>query len=113
MARDNTHGLVQEDIKALLSSIGTASRPIPNTKRSKEYCLIHDGQHFPPKFVLIQAFLEAKRSRALPFPKMLRHLSGGPPTNDPLKTLGFDVQKCRCRNNIGHLVFTDTSSSAK
>jgi hypothetical protein len=53
--------------------------------------------HYPPKYVLAQAhFIQTG--------KKLEHLKGGPKTNNPLRGLGYVVEKCdqipACQNLV-------------
>jgi hypothetical protein len=62
---------------------------VPRNRRSTRYCLIHNGKHYPPKYVLALAVQHAT-GRSL---KPDEH-SGGAETNSRLRKLGFTVEAC-------------------
>lgn len=62
---------------------------VPKNRRSTRFCLIHNGRHFPPKYVLALAVQHAT-GRSL---KPDEH-SGGAETNSRLRRLGFTVEAC-------------------
>lgn len=64
---------------------------VPSRRQGREYCLVADGKHFPPKYAIALAhriatgdFLSSDR------------FSGGKESNDFLERRGFDVVKCDC-----------------
>ena len=64
---------------------------VPSRRRGRDYCLVADGKHFPPKYTIALAhriatgeFLSSDR------------FSGGRESNDFLERRGFDVIKCDC-----------------
>ncbi len=66
---------------------------VPKTRRSTRFCLIHNGGHYPPKYVIALAVQHAT-GRSL---KPDEH-SGGAETNSRLRKLGFTVEACdQCR----------------
>jgi hypothetical protein len=62
---------------------------VPKTRRSTRFCLIHNGRHYPPKYVLALA-VEHATGRAL----QPHEHSGGAETNSRLRKLGFTVKAC-------------------
>jgi hypothetical protein len=64
---------------------------IPRRRASTKFCLVHNGRHFAPKYVISEA------CRAL-MPDGLdpQLFSGGVETNDVLAALGFTVVPCTC-----------------
>lgn len=64
---------------------------IPPQRRSRDYCLVADGKHFPPKYTIALA-------HRLATGEYLRsdRFSGGPESNDFLRRRGFDVVACNC-----------------
>ena len=64
---------------------------VPSRRRGRDYCLVADGKHFPPKYTIALAhriatgkFLSSDR------------FSGGRESNDFLERRGFKVVKCGC-----------------
>ena len=74
---------------------------------STKFCLLRDGVHFPPKYVVAEA---ARRSLG----RALRpdELSGGPQTNELLKGLGFDVVACPCGGLVPPSLPKDLASAS-
>ena len=68
---------------------------MPPRRRSRGYCLVTDGKHFPPKYTIAFA-------HRLATGEYLRsdRFSGGQESNDFLRCRGFDVIPCNCRG--GH-----------
>jgi len=60
---------------------------IPKTRKSKDFCVEHEGLHYAPKALLSYA----SNGRLQP-----GDFSGGPETNEKLKALGFEVVDCNC-----------------
>ncbi len=73
-------------------ALGTILREgVPPPRRSRDYCVLMDGNHFPPKYTIALAhrvatgeFLSSDR------------FSGGREANDFLERRGFDVVQCGC-----------------
>ncbi|MCY4136864.1 MAG: hypothetical protein OXF56_01185 [Rhodobacteraceae bacterium] len=77
-------------------NIGTAlshilREGVPARRRSRDYCLVADGKHFPPKYTIALAhqiatgeFLGSER------------FTGGKESNEFLERRDFDVVKCNC-----------------
>ena len=64
---------------------------VPSRRRGRDYCVVVDGNHFPPKYTIALAhrvatgkFLSSDR------------FSGGNESNDFLKRRGFEVVTCVC-----------------
>lgn len=69
-------------------------RDIPARRRSKDYCLIYGGKHYPPKYVISIANIYANDIEL----KSTRFNSGECPTcaNPFLRSRGFEVIDCGC-----------------
>lgn len=67
------------------------SEGFPRKRRSTKHCLVYDGRHFAPKYIISEA------CRAF-YPDGLDPdlFSGGPETNQVLEALGFHVELCQC-----------------
>ena len=81
--------LTKKNIDAALTRILRAG--VPSQRRGRQYCLVVDGEHFPPKYTIALAhriatgeFLNSDR------------FSGGRESNDFLERRGFEVVKCGC-----------------
>ena len=79
----------KKNIDVALSTI--LREGVPSRRRGREYCVLVDGNHFPPKYTIALAhrvatgeFLSSDR------------FSGGRESNDFLERRGFDVIKCGC-----------------
>ena len=64
---------------------------VPSRRRGRDYCLVEDGKHFPPKYTIALAH----RIAAGEFLNSDR-FSGGKESNDFLERLDFKVVKCGC-----------------
>ena len=64
---------------------------VPSRRRGRDYCLVADGKHFPPKYTIALAHRIAKGE----FLSSDR-FSGGKESNDFLERLDFKVVKCGC-----------------
>ena len=77
---------------------------VPPQRNSRDYCLVEDGCHFPPKYTISLA-QEIAAGRCL----RSDEFSGGPESNSFLESCGFNVVECNCggRNyeNSGTSVF--------
>lgn len=67
---------------------------IPKLQRSKKWCLVLGGAHYPPKYVYELAVEHLTGERLLPN----KH-SGGPETNHRLSDAGFVIARCACGGN--------------
>jgi hypothetical protein len=66
---------------------------IPDNRRSRDYCLIHDdGDHYPPKYVISLGHKFATGS-LLP----AKDFSGGVETNEFVRAHEFQTARCGCR----------------
>ena len=81
--------IAKKNIDTALSHI--LREGVPSLRRSRDYCLVAYGEHFPPKYTVALAhriatgeFLSSDR------------FSGGRESNDFLERRGFDVIKCGC-----------------
>jgi hypothetical protein len=59
---------------------------IPRKRRSKKWCLVSDGKHYPPKYVLALAVERLSGKQLLP-----HEHSGGDETNNILRALGYEI----------------------
>lgn len=64
---------------------------IPTRRKSTDHCMVFQGIHFPPKFVIS---LAAKYANEKELPAS--QFSGGPETNNFLLQRSFDVVECTC-----------------
>ena len=79
----------KKNIEVALRSI--LREGVPSRRRGRDYCVVADGGHFPPKYTIALAhriatgkFLSSDR------------FSGGRESNDFLRRRGFDVVDCDC-----------------
>ena len=70
---------------------------IPPQRRSRKYCLVANGNHFPPKQAISIAHAVATGEFLSP-----HRFSGGVESNDFLRRRGFDVVKCGCGGGVEH-----------
>jgi hypothetical protein len=77
----------KSDVKHALQQIDRHG--VPRNRRSTRYCLIHNGRHYPPKYVLALAVQRATGRALQP-----HEHSGGVETNSRLRELGFTVEAC-------------------
>lgn len=75
------------DIEAAIGMIRRDG--VPGKRKSRGYCLVSGGAHFPPKYVISVAYEVAEG-------KPLGRFMGGEPTNGFLKRRGFEVVACIC-----------------
>ena len=64
---------------------------VPRSRKSRGYCLVANGRHFPPKYTIALAHEIATGETLSP-----GLFSVGPETNDFLRHQGFDVRQCDC-----------------
>lgn len=64
---------------------------IPRRRRSTKHCLVYEGRHFAPKYIISEACRAFYRDGLTP-----DLFSGGPETNTVLEQLGFTVVRCTC-----------------
>ena len=69
---------------------------VPPQNRSRGYCLVERGRHFPPKYTLSQAH-EVATGRLLPTSEFY----GGQESNEFLRRRGFRVDECTCGGHGG------------
>lgn len=69
---------------------------VPANRRSRKFCLVKDGCHFPPKYAIAVAH-HVRKGQFLPS----YEFSGGAESNGFLSALGFDVIHCECGGSIG------------
>ena len=68
---------------------------IPPRRRSRDYCLVTDGNHLPPKYTIALAH-QVATGEFLGSDKF----SGGAETNGFLGSRGFDVIECDCGGSV-------------
>jgi len=72
----------------------TAEFGVPEGRRSRDYCLVFEGKHYPPKYVISQAAKYAIGRELEP-----SEFSGGEDpgcANHFLKSKGFHIIDCKC-----------------
>ena len=81
----------------VLEAVRLISRGVvPPPNRSRGYCLVERGRHFPSKYALSQAH-EVATGRLLPTSEFY----GGQESNEFLRCRGFRVDKCTCGGHGG------------
>ena len=85
--------VTKENIEKALDEIdGNGPAGVPRKRRSTIYCLDTRGRHYPPKYVLMRAYILQTGNKP-------HGLSGGHPTNSPLRNLGYTIREdCHCGN---------------
>lgn len=68
---------------------------VPKGRGSTKFCLVLDGSHFPPKYVLALAARDQLGRDLRP-----DEFSGGPQTNAVLTDLGFTISACSCGGTL-------------
>jgi len=81
---------------------------IPPRRRSRVYCLVTEGGHLPPKYVITLAH-EAATGKVL----RSNRFSGGAESNDFLERLGFRIVECGCGGTVRKRGITLTTAPAK
>ncbi|MCD6514645.1 MAG: hypothetical protein J7L07_06945 [Candidatus Odinarchaeota archaeon] len=89
--RDMLYELTFESVLKVLKAIDEGKIRVPPGRTSRKYCLVYEGRHYPPKFVISKACL-FQYGQELPF----YAFSGGEETNRVLRRLGFSVVSCTC-----------------
>ena len=67
---------------------------VPPRRNGRDYCLVKDGNHFPPKYTIALAH-QVATGQDLRSDKF----SGGPESNSFLKARGFNIVECNCGGN--------------
>ncbi|MGD0679732.1 MAG: hypothetical protein ABSC94_30470 [Polyangiaceae bacterium] len=67
---------------------------VPPGRGSTKFCLVFEGCHYPPKYVLALAARNAVGRDLLP-----DEFSGGEQTNGLFRAIGFEVARCSCRGS--------------
>ena len=81
--------ITKENLDAALRRI--LREGVPSRRRGRDYCLVENGTHFPPKYTIALAHLIATGE----FLSSDR-FSGGTESNDFLGRRDFTVVKCGC-----------------
>lgn len=69
---------------------------VPPRRTGRDYCLIKDGRHFPPKYSIALAH-QVATGQSLRSDKF----SGGSESNRFLKARGFNIVECNCGGSCG------------
>lgn len=85
--------LTRQHVLAALERIALAE--IPKSRASTRFCLDYNGRHYPPKYVISEACRVFMPGGLLP-----ELFTGGSPTNDRLRSLGFSVVRCNCGGHV-------------
>lgn len=104
--------LEREDVLHAFSEIQAEN--VPAKRRSRKFCVRHDGRHYPPKL----AISFASAFRYADDPEMHRGLdpaefAGGPQSNEALRRLGFAVVECDCGGTKASTAATTTRRATK
>lgn len=91
--------ITDSNVKAAISKIDHSG--IDNRRVSKKFCLVIDGRHYPPKYVISLAVEDA---RGLPLSP--KEFTAGEETNAILIGLGFTVVACDCGNHSNRQAVT-------
>ena len=76
----------------ILAAIATIRKEgVPDERQSTKYCLVFEGAHLPPKYVVSLAHCAAT-GKELPS----TYFNGGTETNSFLEIRGFETIPCRC-----------------
>ena len=79
--------ITREDILKVLDEL--KGQNIPEDRKSRKYCLEHEGSHYPPKYIISLA-----AALATGYELHSSQFNGGVETNSFLKSRGFPVVKC-------------------
>jgi 5-methylcytosine-specific restriction protein B len=93
-------GIDRQHVEAALREIN--EKGIPSGREAAKWELVHDGKHYPPKYTLGLAARFALGSELGP-----SEFSGGPETNDFLRSLGFEIvakQSASVRELLGWIL---------
>lgn len=82
-------GLTRAHVLAAIEQI--RRQGVPPHRDSTRYCLVLDGQHFPPKYVIS---LGCKQMTGFEHPALF--FNGGAETNEALRHLDFTIVDCHC-----------------
>ena len=83
---------------------------VPPRRNGRVYCLVKDGNHFPPKYTIALAH-QVSTGQCLRSDKF----SGGAESNSFLKTRGFNIVECNCGGSYraGSITFPSGSSKKR
>lgn len=96
-----------EDVENVLDEIDTVG--LPRKRRSKEHCLVTRNSHYPPKYVLMRAYI--LRTGFKP-----RNFTGDFQSTIHLQKMGYTIKEnCRCGNtcHTSNVPSSDSRSSLK
>ena len=65
---------------------------VPHNRTSTKFCLVARGRHYPPKYVLRNAY---QKETGIPHVR----LKPGRDSNEPLQKLGYEILEDRCGNS--------------
>ena len=83
--------LTREAVLKALGAIDNGEILKPKNRKSKNYCLVYQGKHYPPKFVISIGWLMQFGYELSP-----DTFWGGGQTNNALRRLEFRIVKCHC-----------------
>lgn len=92
------NSILREHILIALREIDESG--VPLRRRSKDYCLVYEGKHYPPKYVISKAAMHSISRELEP-----HEFSGGkgPGCANPfLESRGFRIVECKCGGRSGH-----------
>ena len=97
--------ITKANIVAAMRRIGREG--VPPRRSARNYCLLVDDFHFPPKYTIALAH-QIATGRFLPS----YEFSGGAESNGFLRNRGFDVVECSCGGAHRSVAVTSTSQTA-
>ena len=68
---------------------------VPSLRRGRSYCLVTNGEHFPPKYTIALAHQVATGECLRP-----DRFSGGSESNEFLRRRSFAVVECDCGGSV-------------
>jgi hypothetical protein len=92
------NSILKEHILRALKEIDKSG--VPEKRRSKRYCLVYEGKHYPPKYVISKAAIYSISRELEP-----NEFSGGKShgcANPFLESRGLQIIECNCGGKSGH-----------
>ncbi|MEZ4234403.1 MAG: hypothetical protein R3B89_34835 [Polyangiaceae bacterium] len=87
--------VTRDDVEQAISSV--LREGFPAARKSTKFCLVANGAHLPPKYVLGVAAKNSVGRELKP-----DEFYGGAQTNELLRSLGFEVKVCGCGGKVVH-----------
>lgn len=84
MSSNIPENITRIDILCVIRDLDLNLRQVPPKERSTRYCLVYEGRHYPPKYLV-------RWANEKPNGKPLVDFYGGPETNNFLGRCGFQV----------------------